>query len=256
MTAVLPEAAVAHLLELPDSGPFDSKKWLNYFEENRKTQAAIRLPEKIELPESMRLPLIRSLQRFQIGETGDGRHLKKFASRVEDIHYLQCVNLFVREEQVHGQILAEVILSMDGSLLSWHWTDLAFIALRRLFGLKTEIFIILIAEIIGKCFYRLIAEKVEDQLIANAFAVIVCDEIGHLRFHCEFLQLQMSKFSRLLKKAVHSFWMLIFFAAVVVFVFDHRRTLLALDCTPRAFIEKCFKEFRRAARCTFSLIAF
>ncbi len=239
-------------LELPGAGPFESEKWLKYFEENKKLRSSIRLPAKIDLSEEIKAPLLRSLQRFQIGETGDGRHLRRYAEKTKDLSYMRCVDLFVKEEQSHGQILAEIISAIEGTLLSWHWSDLAFIALRRLLGLKTEIFIILIAEIIGKCFYRSIADKIENQSICNAFAFIVCDEIAHLRFHSEFLNRKLATYPALLKLAIRYAWTLIFLSACFVFVIDHKAALKALGTNPGEFIDKCTIEFQRSAKLVFS----
>lgn len=251
MNSFVPEAAGSYTLELPGIAPFDSNLWLRYFEENKKLRSAVRLPEQIQLAEALRLPLIKSLQRFQIGETGDGRHLRQFAKRTKDPVYLQCIDLFVKEEQSHGQMLAEVIASIDGRLISWHWTDLAFIFLRRLFRLKTEVFILLIAEIIGKCFYRAVADKVGNQQLSNVFAFIVCDEIAHLRFHSEFLNLQMQNYPWALKCFIHYCWSMIFYTACFVFVLDHKETLTALEVPTAEFMASCSREFQRSARCSF-----
>ena len=43
------------------------KDWLAYFEHNRANRREIPWDTKIELPPGMRVPLIRSLQRFQVG---------------------------------------------------------------------------------------------------------------------------------------------------------------------------------------------
>src|SRR5262249_4075085 len=91
--------------------------------------------------QELRGPLINSLQRFQIGETGEGKHLRKHARTLNDPMYEECIDLFIKEEQFHARVLAQMIQSLDGTLLTWHWTDLAFIGLRRVMHLKTEVFI-------------------------------------------------------------------------------------------------------------------
>lgn len=226
---------------------FNSKKWLDYFEENKRTRPVFDLSQDFVIEEPLRAPLIRSLQRFQIGETGDGKHLRKYAEKVNDATYSQCVNLFIREEQVHGQILAEVILSANGSLLSWHWTDVAFILLRRMLGLKTEILILLIAEVIGKVFYKCVADKIGNEKLSEVFAVIVIDEIAHLQFHSEFLSFKFERHSWLIRCVTHYIWCLIFQTACFVFVVDHRKALEALGVNPALFIAMCSKEFQRSA---------
>ncbi|HEY9784135.1 MAG TPA: ferritin-like domain-containing protein [Candidatus Obscuribacterales bacterium] len=246
------QAALNQDLSAPDFIPFDSKEWLNYFEENRKARPEIKISCEISLQEPLQKNLVKSLQRFQIGETGDGRHLRKYASRLGDAAYIKCVDLFVKEEQNHAQILGEVILAMNGLLLSWHWSDLAFIALRRLLGLKTELFILLIAEIIGKCFYKSVADKVDEPLLKDIFSLIVLDEIAHIQFHTDFLANQLKNHPPNLKRIVHYGWCIIFFAACFVFVADHRASLRSLGIGSSEFISKCAAIFRRSARCVFA----
>jgi hypothetical protein len=226
---------------------FSADSWLKYFEHNRVNRARVHFAECVSFPAQLREPLIRSLQRFQIGETGEGKHLRRFAATLRDPAYEQCIDLFIKEEQSHARILAEMIATLDGTLLTWHWTDLAFIALRRTLGLKTEIFILLIAEIVGKCFYLACARAVPNQRMATAFSLIVVDEIAHLEFHCEFLELRLRKMPEAARYFVYWCWAAIFYAACLVFVWDHRLALDALNMTPRGFLAECAKTFHRAA---------
>lgn len=229
---------------------FSSSYWLWYFRSNREDRVAIAFPDDMtaSVPDVLRAPLIRSLQRFQIGETGEGKHLRKFARRTNDPQYEECIDLFIKEEQYHARVLAEMIQSLDGTLLSWHWSDAAFILLRRMLALKTELFILLIAEIIGKCFYRACAQKLDNRLLSDAFSLIVLDEIGHLEFHCSFLRDQVGAFPPAFRKFIHYSWSVFFFTACMVFVADHMKTLRALEVSPREFISECATAFYRASR--------
>jgi hypothetical protein len=226
---------------------FSADSWLKYFEYNRENRPRLYFADAVSFSPELRLPLIRSLQRFQIGETGEGKHLRRFARTLRDPVYEQCIDLFIKEEQSHARILAEMIATLDGTLLDWHWTDLAFIGLRRMLGLKTEIFILLIAEIVGKCFYLQCARAVPNQRMATAFSLIVVDEIAHLEFHCEFLEQRLRKMPETGRYFVYWCWAAIFHAACLVFVWDHRATLEALNVTPRGFLADCTKTFHRAA---------
>ena len=143
--------------------------------------------------------------------------------------------------------LAQIIQSMDGTLLSWHWSDLAFIGLRRMLGLKTELFILLIAEIIGKCFYRACAENLEDARLKDAFSLIVLDEIGHLEFHCDFLHEQMEVFPPAFRRFCYFAWSILFFTACMVFVADHGRALKAMNVSRQDFMNDCSRTFHRTA---------
>jgi hypothetical protein len=229
------------------TGEFSAEKWRAYFEENRNTEIGIRFSDGVMIEEELREPLIHSLQRFQIGETGEGTHLKRYAKTVGDTTYEDCIDLFIKEEQGHARILAEMIGALDGELLTWHWTDLAFIALRRMFGLKTELFILLIAEIIGKCFYLQCARNLEDEKMSSAFSVIVCDEIAHLEFHTEFLRTKMERLTEPVRYLILVCWMILFYVSCFVFVADHGSALNEMDVSIRDFLRDCSSCFRRAA---------
>jgi len=56
------------------------KAWLRYFQQNLEHRLVI-APRQIFCPESaLRAPLIRSLRRFQLGESGEGRHWRLHAA--------------------------------------------------------------------------------------------------------------------------------------------------------------------------------
>lgn len=232
---------------------FDSKYWRDYFEENRKLRPTLKLPYEIVLDEVVHEPLLRSLQRFQLGETGDGHHLRKFAKRIGDRDYIQSIDLFVREEQHHAQILGQVILAMNGTLLNWHWSDIAFVILRRVLHLKTELLILLIAEVIGKCFYKCVADKINNENLEEVFSLIVLDEILHIEFHTEFLADNLKSYPWAVRHTVHYVWCLVFYTACFAFVSDHKSALAALNVSTGEFIETCSKIFFRSSTRALSL---
>lgn len=226
----------------PSTG-FDSSQWRRYFEENRKLRPATRLPNEIVLDESLQASLIVSFQKFQIGETGEGHHLRKYAKRYGDPEYVRCVEMFIKEEQSHAQVLSQIILAMNGNLLRWHWTDVAFTVMRRMLHLKTELLILLVAEVIGKCFYKYVADKVDYKPLEEILSLIVLDEIMHLKFHTEFLAEQLRSYPWLVKHFVHYVWCVIFYTACFAFVLDHKKALKALNITSGDFIATCSKTF-------------
>jgi hypothetical protein len=226
---------------------FSSASWLSYFQANKSAEAGITAADKINVAEAVRTPLIRSLQRFQIGQSGDGKHLKKYAATLLDPAYERCVDLFVKEEQGHARILAQTINAMDGALLTWHWSNLIFIAVRRALGLKTELSILLIAEIIGKCFYKCCADRLVNRALRDTFSLIVLDEIFHLEFHCSFMARQMQHSPQFLRTLFYYCWTAFFYAACLVFIADHWRALQALNVMPQAFLKDCSSTFQRIA---------
>jgi len=230
-----------------ERGIFSSGQWLSYFEGNKNSKAALSLPPQIELADAVKQPIIKSLQRFQIGEKGDGLHLKKYAGSTNDPVYQQCVDLFIQEENVHADILGRMLTALDAKPITWHWSNAAFISLRRLLGLKTEIFILLIAEIVGKCFYKTCADNLSNRVFKDTFTAIVMDEIFHLEFNCTFMRKQMHSYSPVARKLIYWCWYALFFTVCMAFIVDHRSALKALDVAPSEFWKDCAGTFDHAA---------
>ncbi|CAN5313150.1 hypothetical protein BH11CYA1_BH11CYA1_23870 [soil metagenome] len=240
------------LLQPPDREGFDRSSfssiyWLNYFERNKREKRALNWPQKVDVPYAISLPIVKSLQCFQVGETGEGTHLRYYAKALNDPDYEQCIDLFIKEENAHAVVLARMIELMKGHLITWHWSDYAFVSLRHLIGLKTEIFMILAVEIVGKCFYQSCSEGLPDEFLRNTFAAIVLDEIGHLKFHWNFMHQEMRPLSKWSRTIIYYFCSAVFLAICLVFIADHGRALLALNKSKHSFLKDCLGLFKRGA---------
>ncbi|HZV35339.1 MAG TPA: ferritin-like domain-containing protein, partial [Verrucomicrobiae bacterium] len=159
------------------------KNWLKYFEHNRDHRREIPWDLGVNVDARMCAPLIHSLQRFQVGESGEGRHLRKQAATTNDDVYTASIDLFIKEEQEHARLMAEILRRMNAKLLNHHWSDACFILLRRLFGLNQELLVLLMPEMIAKRFFRALHDGSKDPVLQAVFAQIMHDEEGHLAFH-------------------------------------------------------------------------
>jgi hypothetical protein len=222
--------------------------WLAYFTHNRAHRMPIPWERGIHVSFFLQKPLIHSLQRFQIGESGDGKHLKQHAARTGDPAYTAAVELFIAEEQEHSRLLAQVLYGMNAELLDRHWSDAAFILVRRVSGLHAEILILLIAEIIAKRYYRALAEGVSDPVAHAIFAQIVHDEQGHVAFHIDRLHADFSPLPYPMRAAIRLGWKATFRLISLIVLFDHRAILRTVNVTPRAFLRDCNSLFDETAR--------
>src|SRR5271168_1007822 len=102
------------------------KEWLNYFQHNRVHRLEIPWERPICPEPRARAPLIRSLQRFQVGESGEGRHLRRHAASTGDAVYQECIDLFIKEEQEHARLMAEILRRLGAPLLERHWSHACF----------------------------------------------------------------------------------------------------------------------------------
>lgn len=246
--------SLEQVFRTPDTAaPFDSAQWLLYFEKNRMLRSKFIWPPTLNVVPPLRPALISSLQRFQVGETGEGRHLRRYAASTGDKVFEVCVDLFIKEEQEHAALLTSAIKIMGAEPLSSHWTDSVFVFLRQSIGLKTAILILFLAEVIGKTFYELVHQNTTDTFLKTVFEQIIHDEEGHIRFHTHYLCRAFESFSQKQRSAVYAFWKTAFWGACIVFVADNRAALKHLGMPPTDFAKSCWRLFEPAARWTLGL---
>lgn len=104
--------------------------WLEHFKQNKADRMSIPWRRKLKVEPKLERPLIRSLKRFQVGESGDGKHVKAYARLTGDVDYTETINLFVAEEQEHARLMGRVLKRMGATLLDSHWSDRVFVTLR------------------------------------------------------------------------------------------------------------------------------
>lgn len=184
-----------------------------------------------QLPRS----LARSLAVFQLGESGGGTVIRQARqSRLPgvDADYARSLELFVAEENRHANVLAMCVRLLGGKLIRRNWTAKLFVFGRRLMGLRLKILVLLAAEVVGLCFYRLIAERLPPGSLKNWLLDLANDELDHLHLHCEFLRSQMQH--PLQRLAFVAAWRGLMFLSGLVVLIDHRRTLRDLDISRNA----------------------
>lgn len=164
------------------------QSWLKYFEWNRVHRAKVPWEMGIQVEPLLRGPLIRSLQKFQLGESGEGRRLRRHAIATGDSFYSAAIELFVKEEQEHARLMAIILSQLHAPLLSSDWTDHCFVFLRRMFGLHQELMVLLLPEMIAKCYFRALHDGTDDDVLRSVFAQILHDEEGHVAFHVDYLR--------------------------------------------------------------------
>jgi len=203
------------------------REWREYFEANARRP----LPpcDACDLPAAWRAPIVRSLARFQLGESGEGRIARDiWAVALDGIDddYRVALGLFVREEGRHARILAEHVRALGGRLLTKSWTERAFRRVRRAAGVREKLAVLLIAEVVGIAFYGAVARRLPRGALRAALEDICRDEVAHLAFHRDFFRTQTRAPAA---RAAFAFACAVGGAiAGAVVLFDHRATLRAL----------------------------
>jgi hypothetical protein len=228
------------------------KNWLNYFENNRKNRRKIPWERDITVEPSLRSAFIRSLQRFQVGESGEGHHLRRQAAKSGDADYQAAIDLFIKEEQEHARLMAGVLKKLDAPLLAHHWSGACFILLRRMFGLHHELLVLLMPEMIAKRYFRALCDGFADPTLQAVCGQILHDEEGHLAFHVDFLQRAFASRSLLARMVLRACWRLLFRAACIVVILDHRAVLRDAGVSAATFWWDCGLIFDEVAAGIFS----
>ncbi|MDA5281508.1 ferritin-like domain-containing protein [Streptomyces sp. NPDC054904] len=209
--------------------------WVEEFEAERERRAALGDPDWAR---GARLPveIVRSVQKFQVGEDGDGAALTGKADRAGDDPYAAAVRLFIAEEQNHARMLALLLAAGGAGTLDGHWSDAAFVRLRRLMGLKLELLVLMVAEVVSLRYYRALRDGSPDPLASEVARRLLADEERHVPFHCRRLNEGLAPLPRPARRAVTAGWRVLLAGAAVVVAVDHGPALRALGVGRRAFV--------------------
>lgn len=202
----------------------DWRKWQNLF----AARSGRPLPALEDPQDYTGVPasVARSLAIFQLGESGGGTIVRQVHdSRIATAggYYADAMQLFVAEEHRHAELLAICVRNLGGNLIRRNWTADLFVFTRRLFGLRLKVLVLLTAEVVGICYYHLLATRLPVSRVRALLGQIVEDERSHLLFHCSFLRAEArNPWRRFVFTLV---WRSVIWAAALVTLMDHRDAL-------------------------------
>ncbi|HKH52707.1 MAG TPA: ferritin-like domain-containing protein [Mycobacterium sp.] len=225
--------------------------WVEHFEQNdavhAETDAAIDFDGQCQISDAVRGPLIASVRRFQLGESGDGLQLLRKAAKSGDPGYLRAAELFVAEEQQHAALLLHLLGYFRGKPMRRHWSDTVFVRLRRLMGLRTELMVLSVAEVVALSYYGGLAVDGPDPVVRAVAARIVADEHAHVRFQRDRLRAGFRESGIPLRLLAFTFWWLTAIGATVVVALDHGPLLDAIGYRRTRFIRDVVADFAKLA---------
>lgn len=229
-----------------------SASWRQRFVERAGRHADVRAVDVTEVDPRTAKLLGPSLAIFQLGESGTGEHLFEAARRAgTDPDYRQCLACFVGEEQEHARLLGVVLDTMDEPHRNSHWTDGVFVLIRRAHSLRTEVLVLMVAEVVALSYYDALAAGVETPDLADVFGRIHADEVVHVAFHSDTLPDQLQRFSRPVHALVRLAWSTMVVGAALVVTKDHGRLLVHIGVTRRRFLLRVLSDRRRVSAALF-----
>ena len=229
------------------SQPRPFARYLEHFENNTRRPLPV-INDAQGVPDEHTAALVHSLQRFQQGETGEGR----IAHQVDHVAlfgtgecYRPALKLFVKEEGRHARVLGDMLRALDAPPLDGTWSESLFRGARGLIGVRTKLAVLLAAEVIAAVYYPALASRLGEGGIKNGLLQITDDEKEHLAFHSLFFRRNLRGVERLLFALV---WPLIAFCACTLVFLDHRVTLAAFSVSRRELFSHIVRVIAKTTR--------
>jgi hypothetical protein len=207
-------------------------QWHAYFRANLARCRSIPWERGADVGPAELAAVASSLQGWQLGETSDGRRLRavaeRYAEQVGEPGYVDAVDLFIRGEQRHGELLGRWLDLAGAGRVQADWGDTLFRAARYcLRDMETWTTPVVMVEVMAMVYYNAIRRATRSATLSAICRQILADEGPHIRFQCERLAILMRHrpgFAFVLTMLLHR---LGFLVVVVLVWLGHRRALRA-----------------------------
>jgi hypothetical protein len=163
-------------------------KWIAHFTRNRLDRPEPDWAAPMSIPREMFVLLVKSIEQFRLGDGGGPASLiawdaERFRGRTDEM--CRIVDAWFAEEAEHARLLGCAVKRFGGRHITSHWSFTAFCLCRRWLGVRFELQVLLLTELVSTAYYRVLREHSPDLPLADMCALILRDEAGHVSFHRE-----------------------------------------------------------------------
>jgi hypothetical protein len=231
-----------------------SLEWYRHFSHNGAIQR-IDWNQQTTLTLVERKTILRSLQAWQLGETSDGSNLlkasAKYAAKTGDPFYLKSIQLFIKEEQKHGENLGRYLDRIGEARIQKDWGDTLFRRFRY-FSNSMEVWTltVLTVESTAQLFYQALKTATNCLLLRQVCTDILIDEAPHIAFQRERLAIIFQRRSTWLQGGVFYGYKLFYYATAVVVWAANRKVFTAGGYPLRRYFRSMRAKFRRNFQCS------
>ncbi len=224
-------------------------KWIAHFDGNRRDRTepdwAAPMPK---IAPCVLAPLIKSLEQFRLGDGGGPASLiahdaDRFRCRTTEMRAI--VDAWFKEEAEHARLLGCAVKRFGGRVITSHWSFTTFCLSRRVLGVRFELQVLLLTELVSTAYYRVLHDHAPDAPLAEMCRLILRDEAGHVAFHRERLA-DAGRSSLGLSGALWQmqFWSLGHAAATMLWA-NHGRCLTAIGGSRHEYFHEVRRELGR-----------
>ncbi len=229
-----------------------SQQWIDYFRQNlQKKRIDWSIAPRLTATE--RAAVITSLQAWQLGETSDGAHLlaaaRMYADGIGDRYYCEAVQLFIREEQKHGNNLGRYLDLVGEKRIGKNWGDTLFRKIRY-FNTSMEGWTIAVitVESAAQVFYQALKDATGCGLLKQVCTDILIDEAFHIDFQLQRLQIIFSGKKPAQKFISYQCYRLFYFLVIMVVWAAHRKLFRAGKVGFKKYFRKMSFKFNKTIR--------
>ena len=226
-----------------------SQEWIEHFESNAKI-GRIDWNLKPHLTIIERENILSAIKAWQLGETSDGSHLlrasKKYADAVGDSYYLEAVELFIKEEQKHGNNLGKYLDGIGEKRLEKNWADTMFRKVRY-YNSSMELWTLAVitVESTAQLFYQSLKDATGCRLLKQICTDILIDEAFHIDFQCERFQLIYESKNAISKILCFYLYKYFYFSIIILVWFVYRKTFIAGKNDLKVYFKKMRMKFKK-----------
>lgn len=145
-------------------------EWYAYYTVNAEFQLKIPWELGAEVTKEEVKAIASSLAAWQLGETSDGSHLlaaaKEYARTINDLQFVDVVQLFIQEEQRHGNTLGRFLDLAGVPRIHQNWGDTAFRWVRySVPSMEIWVIPVIMVETIALIYYKAIAKATKSTVL-------------------------------------------------------------------------------------------
>jgi len=208
-----------------------SQQWVNYFKQNLQVKR-IDWTQDPCLSAKELGTVLKSLQAWQLGETSDGKHLvnacKKYAAKINDPYYVKAVELFIKEEQKHGNNLGIYLDMINQPRIKTNWGDTLFRKIRYCnTSMELWTLAVITVESAAQIFYQSMKDATACGLLKQICNDILIDEAAHIQFQHERLLMIYSRKNSFGRNWTYQGYKYFFILTSLLIWFAHKRLFKA-----------------------------
>jgi hypothetical protein len=223
-------------------------KWIAHFERNRANRREPDWSGPITVQPRVLAPLLKSIEQFRLGDGGGPASLiahdaERFRGSTNEMRAI--VDLWFAEEAEHARLLGCAVNRFGGRFITSHWSFTAFCFCRRALGVRFELQVLLLTELVSTAYYRTMRNHSPDAALTATCELILRDEAGHVAFHRDRVMDAGRPGAGLAGLSWRAQFVLFGFAAATMLWVNHRPGLTAIGGSAAEYYGEVARQLQR-----------